>query len=98
MWREIAALNNIADPSRVMPGRVLRMPTPKAPSATTTVTPEIQTPTNSKIHIVEEGDTLSSIAGMYYDDVNKYGVIQTANPTINPDRLKIGQKIIIPGD
>lgn len=98
MWREIAALNNIADPSRVMPGRVLRMPTSGSSSTTTAVKPEVQPSTDSKIHIVEEGDTLSSIAGMYYDDVNNYGVIQRANPAINPDRLKIGQKIIIPSD
>jgi nucleoid-associated protein YgaU len=96
MWREIAALNNIADPSRMMPGRVLRMPTSKASTSPVPVTPEVTIPTGTKVHIVEEGDTLSSIAGMYYDNVNKYGIIQNANPAINPNRLKIGQKILIP--
>ena len=97
MWREIASLNNISDPSQVNAGRVLRMPKPKMTSTTTTAEPVV-VPTGSKMHVVVEGDTLSSIAGDYYDDVNKYGVIQKANPSVDPNTLKIGQRIVIPSE
>lgn len=97
MWREIASLNNIADPSRVMPGRMLRMPTVKASvESTVTVKPTVVIPAGVKIHIIQEGETMSSIAGDYYDDVNKFGVIVDANPSVNPSRLKIGSELAIP--
>ena len=96
-WREIASLNNITDPSRVMPGRMLRMPTVTAtPRIIVTATATFPNPTGSTIHIIQEGETLSSIAGDYYGDVNKYASIVDANPTVNANRLKIGSKITIP--
>ena len=97
MWREIASLNNIADPSRVMPGRMLRLPVVEATvESTITVKPSGVVRVGVKIHIIQEGETMSSIAGDYYDDVNKFGVIVEANPSVNPSRLKIGSKLSIP--
>jgi len=95
MWRDIAALNNITDPSRVMPGRVLRMPMSKTrPLAQPTFAPVVLE--GATRHTVEEGDTMSSIAGYYYDDVNKFGVIAKANQNVDPSRLKIGTVLTIP--
>jgi nucleoid-associated protein YgaU len=95
MWRDIASLNNITDPSRVMPGRVLRMPMRNTkPFVTPVLTPVVIE--GATTHTIEEGDTMSSIAGDYYDDVNKYGVIVRANPSIDPSRLKIGTVLTIP--
>lgn len=99
LWREIASINKISDPSRVMPGRVLRMPTRMSRLVTTKSSKPLPSgiiPAGAQTHIVTEGETLSSIAGDYYDNVNKYGVIERANPSINPNRLKIGARIIIP--
>ena len=96
-WREIASLNNITDPSRIMPGRMLRLPEVVGSTRLTiTENPTIVISTGAKLHIIQEGETLSSIAGDYYDDVNKYGVIADANPTVDPSRLKIGSTITIP--
>ena len=95
MWRELASINNISDPSTVMPGRVLRMPIMETPKETVEVA-EVVVSNDVNSHQVEEGDTLSSIAALYYDDVNKYGVIESANPTVNPNRLKIGTRLFIP--
>jgi nucleoid-associated protein YgaU len=39
---------------------------------------------------------MSSIAGDYYDDVNKYSVIAQANPNVDPARLQIGVLLVIP--
>jgi LysM repeat protein len=57
--------------------------------------PEIATPvaTPQGEHVVMKGDSFSTIA-------KKYGVtsraIQEANPGVEPTRLKIGQKLVIP--
>ena len=93
MWREIASINNISDPSQIMPGRVLRMPTKNSAKSTTVAEPLSD---DVIIHIVRHGDTLSSIAGEYYKDINKYGVIARANPSLDPSRLKIGTRVIVP--
>ena len=47
-------------------------------------------------HIVVEGDTFSSIAADYLGDVKLNGKIAEANPKVNPDRMRIGMKIVIP--
>ena len=44
-------------------------------------------------YTVQAGDTLYSIARAYYTTVN---AIVTANPGIDPDRINIGQRLIVP--
>jgi nucleoid-associated protein YgaU len=95
MWVDIANLNGISDPSRIMPGRTLKMPDSKL-NKTTVTTSQSNVPIAQGKHRVEEGETLSSIAIDYYDEANKYSLIVTANPGIDPDRLQIGDVLIIP--
>ncbi|UCD73930.1 MAG: LysM peptidoglycan-binding domain-containing protein, partial [Phycisphaerales bacterium] len=45
---------------------------------------------------VKAGDTLSSIAGNWFGDPNKWDLIYRANPRIDPDNLDIGQKLRLP--
>ena len=79
-----------------MPGRTLRMPTAAtARKQKTPLKPAISTVDNDS-HRVSEGETLSSIAGDYYNDVTKYQVIVNANPSVDPSRLRIGMVLIIP--
>ncbi len=47
-------------------------------------------------HIVKSGETLGSIARNYYGSASKWRKIKTANPRINPRRLKLGMKLVIP--
>jgi len=96
MWREIATTNNITDPSKIMPGRVLRMPSTKTAKPKKSKVAKASLPKGAKVHRVVNGDTMSSIAGEYYDDENKYGVIVNANPKVDPNRLKIGTVLTIP--
>jgi nucleoid-associated protein YgaU len=95
MWVAIANLNDIADPSTIMPGRTLRMPEPKMKPTTQSVSnaPEVS---GQNTHRVVSGETLSSIAIDYYNEANKYSLIVAANPWIDPDRLQIGDELIIP--
>jgi len=62
------------------------------PTATATPVPPTATPSTTT-YVVRKGDTLSAIA-------QRFGVslaaLESANPSIDPDRLTIGMKITIP--
>lgn len=49
----------------------------------------------NRIHVIEAGDTFARLAAIY--DVS-LTAIQAANPTVNPRRLQIGDRIRIPGN
>ncbi len=49
-------------------------------------------------HVIESGDNLSYIADHYYGDERMWKAIQLANPNVNPTRLKIGDKLVIPSE
>ncbi len=69
-------------PTNVPAPPTVELPPPPPPSA-----PAVQE------YVVQKGDTFDSIG-------RKYGIswkaIQEANPNVNPTRLQIGQKIVIP--
>lgn len=50
------------------------------------------------LHTVESGESLGKISKHYYKDANKYMQIFNANKDqlINPDMIKVGQKLKIP--
>lgn len=57
-------------------------------------------PTSQRTHTVRKGDTIYSLARLYYGgDVHRWHSIFDANrdKLSNPDQLKIGQILVIPG-
>lgn len=52
-----------------------------------------------RVHVVVRGDTLSALAKQYYGSAGKYMKIFEANRDIldDPDKIKVGQKLRIPG-
>lgn len=81
----LAALNQLTDPSRIRHGQRL-------------VLPELETaapvpPDRPSHHLVQAGENLYRIS-------LRYGValdaLLTANPTVDPHRLRVGQKIRLP--
>ena len=50
------------------------------------------------IHVVERGDWLWNLADQYLGDGARWKDIAAANPGINPDRIDIGQRLLIPLD
>jgi len=47
-------------------------------------------------YVVQAGETLAAIAEKKYGDPNKWTVIAKANPTVNPNRMKVGAKLVLP--
>ena len=95
----ILALNPGVEPEALQVGNVLRIPSGTlTPTPTPTLDPSIPTPTpgNYVVHIVQSGDTLTSIAEQY--EVSEE-IIQGANPDVLPvgsDSIFAGQSLVVP--
>jgi TP901 family phage tail tape measure protein len=49
-----------------------------------------------RYYVIKKGDTMSKIAEKYYGSATKWTKIRDANPKVNPSRLTIGSKLLIP--
>lgn len=61
------------------------------------LTKEKDQDTGDTVYTVQAGDTLGAIAQKYYGDVGEYKKIAHYNNISNPDLIKVGQQIKIPG-
>lgn len=77
----LASANGIKDPNRVYAGAVLTIPGTSTPAAVTK-------------HVVRSGDTLGAIARRYGTKVD---VLARANRITDPNRLRVGQVLVVPG-
>ena len=57
---------------------------------------DIQARQGAQDYTVQPGDNLSKISKHFYGDANKYPVIAKANNLEDPDKIKVGQKLVIP--
>jgi nucleoid-associated protein YgaU len=57
---------------------------------------DIEAKQGSQDYTVQPGDNLSKISKHFYGDANKYPVIAKANNLEDPDKIKVGQKLVIP--
>jgi len=80
----IVSLNGILNPDLIYVGQRLQIPGSGAP---------VQ-PSNTCIHVVKAGDTLSTIALAYRTTV---WAITIANNLANPSFIWVGQRLVIPG-
>jgi nucleoid-associated protein YgaU len=71
-------------------------PTNTSPAGTTTGAPSAPAAAGAKTHKVVFGETLSSIAADHYGNKATYAKIVAANPSVNPNRLKVGTVLTIP--
>jgi nucleoid-associated protein YgaU len=55
-----------------------------------------QTANYTKVHVVNQGETLSGIAFRYYEDPKLWRSIAIANDIVNPRTIVVGQSLIIP--
>lgn len=47
-------------------------------------------------YVVRPGDTLGKIARKFYGDARQFRLIVAANRILDPDRLRVGQRLVIP--
>ena len=57
---------------------------------------DIQFRQGSQTYTVQPGDNLSKISKHFYGDANKYPTILKANRLEDPDKIKVGQQLVIP--
>ena len=57
---------------------------------------DIQFREGQQTYTVRPGDNLSKISKQFYGDANKYMTIAKANNLEDPDKIKVGQELIIP--
>jgi TolA-binding protein len=79
-----------------------RRPEPARPTSATTATTATTAYDEVAEHTVETGQTLSAIVSAYNAEFKKRGkrtslkLVLDANPGVKPERLTVGQKIVIP--
>ena len=57
---------------------------------------DIEVSPGQQIYTVRPGDNLSKISKYFYGDANKYSAIASANSIDDPNKIKVGQKLVIP--
>jgi len=57
---------------------------------------DIQFRQGNQTYTVQPGDNLSKISKRFYGDPNKYPQIAQANNLEDPDKIKVGQQLLIP--
>jgi LysM repeat protein len=88
--KQIADLNNIANPNTILPNQKLRIP---VAGAVATTAPASGQPGATKTYTVRAGDTLVAIATQFGVTVQ---AIQQLNNLANPDQIYTGQILKIP--
>jgi nucleoid-associated protein YgaU len=105
LWKEIVAANPGLDPGKLRVGARLRMPSGSAPVATNTKATAKSSRPSSAAPVsagagetvrVRSGDSLWKIAARALGNGERWKEIAALNPRINPDRLAVGQEIVLP--
>lgn len=99
-WKEIVDANPGLDPQRMVVGARLKMPGgakvasgDSAPAAR--AKPEAQAQAGES-YVVGSGDSLWKIAQRTLGDGERWRDIAKLNPSINPDKLLVGAKLVLP--
>lgn len=94
-YKEIERLNGIPAED-LREGTKLKMPSKAGGLDATATTGGPELPAGSRTHVVAEGEYLSDISKKYYGSTKHWQLIVSANPGVTPERLKVGQKLVIP--
>ncbi|MCP3916312.1 MAG: LysM peptidoglycan-binding domain-containing protein [bacterium] len=104
-WRELQALNGGVDPLKLHVGRKLVLPggegqpapkKPTGPQPKPERKKKSKAATDGRIYVVKAGDILGRIAQRELGSSRHWRKILDANPKLNPDRLFVGAKIVLP--
>ncbi|MFW5845933.1 MAG: LysM peptidoglycan-binding domain-containing protein [Planctomycetota bacterium] len=98
-WRDIAEANDISDPADLKAGQKLIIPgaddapAPRREPARTSR----ERDGTGRTYTIQAGDTLAKIAQRFYGEEQAFRRILEGNPGLNPRRLAVGQRIVLPG-
>ncbi|MEC9476666.1 MAG: LysM peptidoglycan-binding domain-containing protein [Planctomycetota bacterium] len=98
-WSELLEVNpGLTEKTTLQPGQVLKIPTKtvvaKRPVAP--VTASVGVPSGFRSVVIREGDTLYDLADQHMGSHSRWSEIKNANPGLDPGRLPVGRKILIP--
>lgn len=96
---DILALNPEVEPEVLPVGYVLRIPAgPLTPTPTPTLDPSLPTPTTGDfvIHVVEQGDTLESIAEEHGVSIELIREANSDQLPVGSDSIFVGQSLVVP--
>jgi nucleoid-associated protein YgaU len=99
-WDRIADANPAVDIERLRVGQELKIPAGSTRQASTSTPSRQARPIEGKRHVIDEGETLSSIAEDRLGNTSHWYRIYEANRErigSDPDRLVVGMVIAIPG-
>lgn len=97
-WRRVAAANPGLDVDRLAIGMEIVLPAIESPSTAETVVPATPAP-SGRVHLVAEGETLSSIAATLYGDSSKWRSLYEANRSAigaDPGAIRVGMRLVVP--
>jgi nucleoid-associated protein YgaU len=58
----------------------------------------VQPPPSNEEYVVQDGETMANIAERKYGDPNKWTIIAKANRNVNPNRMRVGTKLVLPSE
>ena len=99
-WRRIAEANPDLDVDRLAIGTEIVLPAIESASTTETVVPATPAP-SGRVHVVAEGETLSSIAATLYGDSSKWRSLYEANRAsigADPGAIRVGMRLVVPSN
>jgi hypothetical protein len=87
---ELLRLNDLPEPSLLYTGQTIVVPLPSAPPPEP---PAAASPPAANVHVVEEGETLSTIAERYGTTVDE---LLRLNDVPDPNNVLVGQTLVLP--
>lgn len=95
-WKEIEKLNGIPS-EELRVGQTIKLPPKKDEAVTPAPLGEPGAPAvEGNVHVVVAGETLGDISKKHYGTTTKWKEIVKANPGVDPEGLKVGQKLKLP--
>lgn len=99
-WPEIQALNGNLDPKRLRQGMKLTLPVGAATARVDAASPVRAAgavAANGGRYAIRNGDTLSGIAASQLGDAGRWNELVALNPGLDPERLRVGAVLVLPG-
>jgi LysM repeat protein len=90
---QLAAANGLQLDAILQLGQQLKLPNAPEPNTTPNQTVDAPAPIDGPTHTIKAGETFAKIAKQYEVSIDS---LITANPTVKPTALRLGQKILLP--